>query len=63
VLRGSQEPLQQWRQEQRDLRADFLRLFGGEAGTVPPLMAISVLADADNTKGHSLALLGDMVLE
>src|SRR5262245_59587548 len=56
VLRGSGEPLQQWRQEQRDLRADFLRLFGGEATAVPPLLAVSVSADADNTKGHSVAL-------
>jgi hypothetical protein len=63
VLRGSDEPLQQWRQEQRDLRADFLRLFGGEAGAVPPLLAVSVSADADNTHGHSLALVSDMVLQ
>jgi len=63
VLRGSGEPLQQWRQEQRDLKADFLRLFGGEASAVPPLLAIMVSADADNTLGHSLALLSDMVLQ
>ena len=63
VLRGSGEPQQQWQQERRDLRADFLRLFGGEAGTVPPLLAIMVSADADNTRGHSLALLSDMVLQ
>ena len=30
---------------------------------VPPLLAISVSADADNTHGHSLALLSDMVLQ
>lgn len=63
VLRGSDEPLRQWRQEERDLRADFLRLFAGEVSVVPPLMGISVLGDADNTHGHSLALLADMVLE
>jgi hypothetical protein len=63
VLRGSGEPLQQWRQEQRDLRADFLRLFGGEASAVPPILAISVSADADNTHGHSVALLNDLVLQ
>ncbi|HEY6353530.1 MAG TPA: DUF3047 domain-containing protein [Burkholderiaceae bacterium] len=63
VLRGSGEPLQQWRSEQRDLRADFLRLFGGEATAVPPLLAIMVSADADNTRGHSLALLSDVVLQ
>jgi hypothetical protein len=62
VLRGSGEALQQWRQEQRDLRADFLRLFGGEASAVPPLLAIAVSGDADNTRGHSLALLTELVL-
>jgi hypothetical protein len=62
VLRGSGEALQQWRQEQRDLHADFLRLFGGEASAVPPLLAIAVSGDADNTRGHSLALLSDLVL-
>jgi len=63
VLRGAGEPLQQWRREQRDLRADFLRLFAGEASTVPPLLGVMVSADADNTHGHSLALVGDMVLQ
>ncbi|HTP74039.1 MAG TPA: DUF3047 domain-containing protein [Burkholderiaceae bacterium] len=63
VLRGAGEPLQQWRQEQRDLRADFLRLFGGEASAVPPLLAVSVSADADNTHGHSVGLLSELVLQ
>jgi hypothetical protein len=63
VLRGSGEPLQQWRPEQRDLHADFLRLFGADASTVPPLLAVAVLADTDNTHGHSLALLSELVLK
>jgi hypothetical protein len=62
VLRGAGEPLQQWRPEERDLRADFLSLFGGEAKAVPPLLAIAVSSDADNTRGHSLALLSELVL-
>jgi hypothetical protein len=62
VLRGAGEPLQQWRQEQRDLRADFLKLFGDEASSVPPLRAVAVSADSDNTHGHSVALLSDLVL-
>jgi len=63
VLRGQGEPLQQWRAEQRDLGADFLHLFGSEATTVPPLVAVAVSADADNTHGHSLALVGELVLK
>ncbi|HET7527689.1 MAG TPA: DUF3047 domain-containing protein [Burkholderiaceae bacterium] len=63
VLRGQGEPLQQWRSEQRDLRADFLRLFGSEASTVPPLVGVAVSADSDNTHGHSLALVGELALK
>lgn len=62
VLRGSGEALHEWRQEQRDLQADFLRLFGAESGVMPPLLAVAVSGDADNTGGHSVALLNDLVL-
>jgi len=62
VLRGTGEPLQQWRREQRDLRADFLKLFGDESSTVPPLLSVAVSADSDNTHRHTLALLSDLVL-
>jgi hypothetical protein len=62
VLRGAGEALHQWRPEERDLRADFLRLFGGEAKAVPPLLAIAVSGDADNTRGYSVALLSELVL-
>jgi len=63
VLRGQGEPLKQWRSEQRDLGADFLRLFGNEATTVPPLIGVAVSADSDNTHGHSLALVGELALK
>lgn len=63
VLRGDGEPLGTWRREQRDLRADFLRLFGDETRTVPPLTAVLVAGDADNTQGRSLALLGALTLQ
>ena len=62
VLRGSESPLGTWQQEQRDLRADFLRAFGDETTTVPPLMAVLVGADADNTGGHGLGWLQDLTL-
>lgn len=62
VLRGSESPLGAWQQEQRDLRADFLRAFGDETTTVPPLMAVLVGADADNTGGHGLGWLQDLTL-
>lgn len=64
VLRsGALPPGVAWRAERRDLAADFLRLFGDESPVVPPLQAVAVGADADNTRGRSLAHLADLVLE
>lgn len=63
VLRGSGSIAGQWSNERRDLHTDFLRLFGDEVRQVPPLRAIAVTGDADNTHGHSLAYVADLVLE
>jgi hypothetical protein len=57
VLRGIGEPLQAWQQEVRDLPSDFQRLFGEESAVTPPLRAVVIAADADNTGGHSIAHL------
>jgi Protein of unknown function (DUF3047) len=46
-----------WSEERHDLAADFLRAFGDEAKTVPPLEGIAIGADSDNTGSHSLAWL------
>jgi len=63
VLRGPESALGAWQAERRDLAADFLKLFGDEASAVPPLKAIVVGADADNTGGRSLAQIGAMRLD
>jgi Protein of unknown function (DUF3047) len=63
VLHGPGSPLHTWLAERRDLRADFLRLFGDEAAEVPPLQALVLSADADNTQAHSLAHVADLNLE
>jgi hypothetical protein len=63
VLRGPEAPLKTWQVEQRDVRADFLRLFADEASTVPPLQAVLVGADADNTRGRSLAFVDALRLD
>jgi hypothetical protein len=55
VLRNAADPLGTWVDEQRDVAADFLRAFGDESSSVPPLTAAVVAADADNTGGRSLA--------
>lgn len=62
VLRAGQYG--RWFDETRDLAADFARAFPHEAsGGLPPLAAVGVSADGDNTGGRSLAYFGDLVLE
>jgi hypothetical protein len=51
-----------WFSNERQLSGDFLRAFGHESASVPPLLAIAVGADADNSGGHSLGYLGDVLL-
>lgn len=63
VLHGPEAPLHAWQTERRDLHADFLRLFGDEARSVPPLQAVAVGGDADNTHGRSLAHVDALRLE
>lgn len=55
VLRGAGDATGAWQAESRDLRADFARAFGDESPTMPPLRAVALGADADNTGGRSLA--------
>jgi hypothetical protein len=62
VLRSGDKP-QQWLSERRDIGADFLKLFGSESATLPPLIGIAVGADADNTHGRSLGYVADLLLE
>ncbi len=54
----------QWMVERRDVAADFQSLFGDEsAGAVPPVQAVAIGADADNTGGKSLAFIADLRLD
>jgi hypothetical protein len=62
VLDSGTQQLGQWVTHTRDLRVDFLKSFGTETDTVPPLLAILVGADGDNTASQSLGYLGDMSL-
>ena len=53
-----------WFEESRDLAGDFARAFPYEAREgLPPLAAVGVSADADNTGGRALAYFGDLTLE
>jgi hypothetical protein len=62
VLRGQGDPLGAWADEQREMSADFRRLFGDESAEVPAIMAIAVGADADNTQDQSRAHLSRITL-
>lgn len=62
VLRSGAAQPGEWRTEQRDVGADFARLFGDEAVQMPPVIGIAVGADADNTAGRSVAFVADLVI-
>ena len=63
VLRGPEAALHGWHSEQRDVGADFLRLFADEAQAVPPLVGIAIAGDGDNTQGRSLGYIGSITLD
>lgn len=62
VLDSGDAQLHQWVNHSRNLAADFLALFGDETQVVPPLLAIALGADSDNTGSSSLGLIGDVSL-
>jgi hypothetical protein len=63
VVESGTTRLNRWVAEKRDLGADFTRLFGAECPVVPPIIGIAIGADSDNTKGHSIAYVGELKLE
>jgi hypothetical protein len=62
VLDSGGQRLGRWVAHSRDLAADFRRAFGDETDAMPPLQAVLVGADADNTAGRSLGHVGDVTL-
>lgn len=64
VLRSaaSGHRLDAWHEETRNLAADFARAFPDEAasGPLPPLLAVGVSGDGDNTGSRALAFFGDL---
>ncbi len=60
--KGSDKFLKTWKSHERNLAQDFIKAFGHETKTVPPMMAIVVGADSDNTSGSSLAYVSDVSL-
>ena len=62
VLDSGEQRLGQWVTHTQDLAADFHRAFGEESAEMPPLLAILVGADSDNTADRSLAYVADISL-
>lgn len=63
VLDSGSAKLGQWVTQRRTLAADYLRLFGDEAGgKVPEVVGVAISADADNTHGQALSYFGDVTL-
>jgi hypothetical protein len=62
VLQGAGGPLARWQVERRDVAADFIAAFGDETRELPPLRAVLVGADADNTGSRSVAHVADLEL-
>ena len=62
VLNSGEAQLGTWQAHKRSIAADFKRAFGAESETTPPLTAVLVGADADNTLDTSLGYVGDITL-
>lgn len=62
VVDSGAQRLGQWTAHARDLAADFRLAFGHESAAVPPLEAVLVGADADNTGSYSLGYVEGVTL-
>ena len=60
VLDGPASPNSQWVTQRRNVAEDFASLFGQETRSMPPVIAVAVGADSDNTGGQSLAYLSQL---
>ena len=60
VLNGAESAPGQWLTQRRNIAADFALMFGQESASLPPITAIAVGADSDNTQGSSLGYLAQL---
>ena len=59
VVESGAQGLTQWRNYERDIRADYLRAFGEAPGA---LVAIGLMSDSDNTHSNAVAWYGPIAL-
>ena len=62
VVDTGEARLGQWVPHHRDAAADFAAVFGAESDTLPPVTAIGVGADSDNTADSTLGYVGDVLV-
>jgi len=60
VVNGSESATGQWVSQRRNIAADFALLFGLESPRLPPVSAVAVGADSDNTQGSSLGYVAQL---
>lgn len=60
VVESGAQHVGQWRDYERDIRADFIRAFGEEPGD---LQAVALMTDTDNTRSSLQAWYGSLKLE
>lgn len=60
VARNATHPTGAWLDETHDVAAAWRRAFGDEAETPPPIRAVIVAGDADNTGQHTRAYVADV---
>ncbi len=60
VINGQETATGQWVSQRRRIADDFELLFGQESKTMPPITAIAIGADSDNTQGNSLGYLSQL---
>jgi hypothetical protein len=59
VVESGAQGLEQWRNYERDIRADYVRAFGEPPGA---LLAIGLMSDSDNTHSNAVAWYGPVAL-
>lgn len=60
VVQSGQAQLDQWLDYERDIRADFRKVFGEEPGR---LIGVAVMTDTDNTASQAQAWYGPVQIE
>lgn len=59
VVESGPQGLGRWREHERDVRADYRRVFGEEPG---PLLWVALMTDSDNVQGRIEAWYGEVSL-